>query len=101
VTIANTEEQLARALLDWGYGVGSVKWPDRPLVFVAQAETSDCHAVVRGAVLDGDTVAIEIGLERRDSCTSDNRPRSFVLDVGAEVITSVTVNGSAARLDLP
>lgn len=98
VTVAVTEAQAERALLDWGYALEDAQFAGRPLIFVAFSETSDCHAVVERASAVGGAVVIEIGLEDKDSCTTDNRARSFVLDVQAEVVESVEVNGRAVHI---
>ncbi len=42
-----------------------------------------------------------MGLEHNDDCTTDSRPRSFVLDSGVDTISSVTVNGEPTDLSRP
>lgn len=101
VTMATTEAELTAALASWGYPVGAVRWSGRPLLLVGINETSSCHAVVRAVAVDGSAVAVELGLEHKDDCTTDSRPRSFVLDSGADTIASVTVNGEPAELSRP
>lgn len=98
VTVAVTEAQVERALLDWGYALEDAQFAGRPLIFVAFGETSDCQAVVEKASVTGGAVVIEIGLEDKDSCTTDSRPRSFVLDVQAKAVDSVEVNGRSVHI---
>ena len=93
VTVAASEADVERALLDWGYALDDVRFAGRPLIFVAFGETSDCHAVVERASAAEGAVVIEIGLEDNDSCNTDSRPRSFVLDVRTTAVDSVEVNG--------
>lgn len=100
VTVAATADELATALVAWGYEASSVPFPGHPVVFLPFSDTSNCHPLVNDVSVDGDTVDIETDFGGVD-CTSEYIPYSFVIDPGAETISSVTVNGRPIELTPP
>lgn len=100
VTVADTADALAAALDAWGYEASSVLFPGHPVVFLPFSDTSNCHPVVSDVSVDGDTVDIETDYDGAN-CTTDYIPYSFVIDPGAETISSVTVNGRPIDLTPP
>lgn len=72
--------------------------PGRPVLFLPSSDTSRCHPVVTDVSVDGEAVDLETDLTRNSDCTTEYIGYSFIIDPGAEVITSVTVDGTLFEL---